>query len=150
LAYVHDPAVACERPTVLLADDNLRHRKLLRAELEEAGLTVFEAVDGVDAVDVALARRPRVCLIDINMPRQSGPAAAAVITAAIAGSSVILLTADITVADVIDALRSGAVGCMSKTVHPLRLLAAIKAVAAGESTFPRRELRQALELLFPG
>jgi len=103
---VHDPRVAGnERPTVLLADDNDRHRGLLRADLEEAGLTVFEAVDGVDAVDVALARRPRVCLIDINMPRQSGPAAAAVINAAIEGSSVILLTADVTVGDVVDALR---------------------------------------------
>jgi CheY-like chemotaxis protein len=147
---MHDPRVASNvRPTVLLADDNDRHRRLLRADLEGEGLTVFEAVDGVDAVDVALAQRPGVCLIDINMPRQSGPAASAVITAALEGSSVILLTADVTVADVVDALRSGAVGCMSKTVHPLRLSAVIVAVAACETTFPRRELRQALELLFP-
>jgi DNA-binding NarL/FixJ family response regulator len=147
---MHDVPVNELGPTVLVADDNQRFRVELREELERAGLRVVaEARNGLEAVDLALETRPAICLLDINMPGQSGVVAAAIIASALEATSVILITADLTVADVLDAVRAGAAGCISKDMDPRRLPAILDAVAEGESAFPRRELRQALDLLVP-
>lgn len=136
--------------TVLVADDNRAFRAELRVELERAGMEVVaEAGDGVEAVDLALEMRPSVCLLDVNMPGQSGLVAAAIIATALDETSVVLVTAGVTVADVLDAVRAGAAGCISKDMDPRRVPAILDAVAEGESAFPRRELRQALDLLVP-
>jgi DNA-binding NarL/FixJ family response regulator len=136
--------------TVLVADDNEAFRAQLRAELESAGMRVVaEARDGISAVDLALETRPAVCLLDVNMPKQSGLVAAAIIATALDETSVVLITAGVTVADVLDAVRAGAAGCISKDMDPRRVPAILDAVAEGESAFPRRELRQALDLLVP-
>jgi DNA-binding NarL/FixJ family response regulator len=147
---VHDIHVHELGPTVLIADDNQRFRMELREELERAGLRIVaEACNGLEAVDLALETRPAICLLDINMPGQSGVVAAAIIASALEATSVILITADLTVADVLDAVRAGAAGCISKDLDPRRLPAILDAVAEGESAFPRRELRQALDMLVP-
>jgi len=58
--------------SVLIVDDHLTNLKLLRAQLESEGHTVFEAHDGVDAL--ALLERQRVdgVISDILMPRMDG------------------------------------------------------------------------------
>jgi DNA-binding NarL/FixJ family response regulator len=135
---------------VLVADDNEVFRAALRNELERAGMEVVaEACDGVEAVDLALETRPSICLLDVNMPGQSGLVAGAIIATALDETSVVLITAGVTVADVLDAVRAGAAGCISKDMDPRRVPAILDAVAEGESAFPRRELRQALDLLVP-
>ena len=53
------------------------------------------------------------------------------------------MTAEPSVADVLDAVKVGAAGCLSSSLEPARLAAAVSAVAAGEASFPRLQLRQA-------
>ena len=57
---------------LLIVDDHLTNLKLLRAQLESEGHTVFEAHDGVDAL--ALLERQRVASVisDILMPSMDG------------------------------------------------------------------------------
>ena len=57
---------------LLIVDDDLTNLKLLRAQLESEGHTVFEAHDGVDAL--ALLERQRVASVisDILMPSMDG------------------------------------------------------------------------------
>jgi DNA-binding NarL/FixJ family response regulator len=59
---------------VLLADDQAMVRRGLRFILEDQPdiEVVAEAVDGVEAVEVARRVRPDVCLVDIRMPRLDG------------------------------------------------------------------------------
>jgi DNA-binding NarL/FixJ family response regulator len=135
--------------TVLVADDEPLTRASLREDLERAGIAVVaEAADGAEAVERALARRPSLCLLDVNMPAGGGITAATDIVRALGTTtSVVLISADLTVVGVVDALRAGAVGFLSKDIDPRRLAAAMRAVAAGESAFPRRELREALDRL---
>lgn len=66
------------RVRVLLADDHRVVRSGLRAMLErEADLEVVaEADDGLEAVDLALAHRPEVVVMDVSMPRLGGIEAA--------------------------------------------------------------------------
>ena len=140
-----------EQLTVLVADDQPMMRETLRDDLEREGLLVVgEAVDGVDAVERAVETRPAVCLLDMNMPRASGIDAAAEISRRLGtATSVVLISAEVSADAVLDALRAGAAGFLSKGIDPHRLGAALRAVARGESAFPRRELRQALARLVP-
>ena len=63
-----------ESPVILLADDNSLVRAVSREILERSGFTVFEAVDGVDAVEKfrEMENAPDLLLFDIVMPRMNG------------------------------------------------------------------------------
>jgi two-component system response regulator DesR len=136
--------------TVLVAHREHSWRTLMREGLEEAGLHVAaEASTGEEALELALETRPAVCILDLQLRGQSGLAVAAVVARVLDETSVILVTAEPTVADVLDAVKVGAAGCLSSRLEPARLAAAVSAVAAGEASFPRRQLRQALDFLVP-
>jgi CheY-like chemotaxis protein len=65
-------------PRVLLVDDSASMRRVLRGLLEDAGIEVVgEAVDGADGVELAVALRPEVVLMDWRMPRLDGVQATA-------------------------------------------------------------------------
>jgi two-component system, chemotaxis family, chemotaxis protein CheY len=58
---------------VMLVDDELFFRKLLRDILEEEGFQVVaEAANGIEAVNLFSLHRPDISLIDIYMPEKSG------------------------------------------------------------------------------
>ena len=56
------------RRRVLLVEDNDQTREALRLVLEGHGHAVTEADDGLDGVTKALATRPDVIVVDIEMP----------------------------------------------------------------------------------
>jgi CheY-like chemotaxis protein len=61
-----------ELQNILVVDDHAANRKVLRVMLEAAGLSVFEAEDGVEALAL-LEREPVDAIIsDILMPRMDG------------------------------------------------------------------------------
>lgn len=65
--------------SILIAEDNVAQRRYLREILEREFAThspVIEAGDGEETVKLALAHRPEVCVLDIQMPRLSGVKAA--------------------------------------------------------------------------
>jgi DNA-binding NarL/FixJ family response regulator len=135
---------------VLVAHRDESRRTTIRAGLEAAGLRVVaEASTGDEALEFALETRPAVCLLGLQLVGQSGIAVAAVVARVLDETSVIIMTADPTVGDVLDAVKVGAAGCISSNLEPARLAAAVSAVAAGEASFPRRQLRQALDFLVP-
>ena len=58
--------------TILVAEDHLDSRDALRALLEAFGYRVLEAVNGRQAVAVALEQAPDLILMDIMMPELDG------------------------------------------------------------------------------
>ena len=62
------------RGVVLLADDEELVRAATRRVLEHAGLTVLQAVDGQDALEVYAANADRIdlVLLDLDMPQLNG------------------------------------------------------------------------------
>jgi CheY-like chemotaxis protein len=70
------PPYAVRQPCVqlLLADDDARLRSLVRARVCAIvdPLVVFEARDGAEAIQIGLQRRPRLALLDVDMPRLGG------------------------------------------------------------------------------
>jgi len=62
-----------ERPqTIMLAETDDDERSLVRSVLELKGFAVLEAVDGMEAVDVAVTKRPDLILIQLKLPVVSG------------------------------------------------------------------------------
>lgn len=66
------PMQDAQTATILVAEDHLDSRDALRALLEAFGYRVLEAVNGREAVEVALAHRPDLILMDIMMPELDG------------------------------------------------------------------------------
>lgn len=63
----------------LVVDDTSYIRSDLRELLEEQGYVVYEAEDGIEAVDLYKKLKPLVVTMDINMPRMHGIKATQVI-----------------------------------------------------------------------
>src|ERR1700722_5749514 len=62
---------------ILIVDDNIQLRRVIRVQLESAGFEVCgEAVDGLDAIDKARALNPDLIILDLSMPRMNGLEAA--------------------------------------------------------------------------
>ncbi len=57
---------------VLIVDDSAADRALLRTILGRAGYTIYEVAKGKDALDKAREVRPRVIILDVNLPDMSG------------------------------------------------------------------------------
>src|SRR5213076_2276544 len=65
--------------SILIAEDNVAQRHYLREILDKefpAHQPVIEAADGEVTVDLALAHKPALCVMDIQMPKLSGVKAA--------------------------------------------------------------------------
>ena len=60
--------------TVLVADDDVDVLNLVRFRLERDGLRVLTATDGIQALELARAERPTVCVLDVMMPKLGGSA----------------------------------------------------------------------------
>jgi len=64
---------------ILIAEDNVAQRRYLKELLERefaSHAPILEAGDGAATVELALAHRPELCVLDIQMPRLSGVKAA--------------------------------------------------------------------------
>lgn len=57
---------------VLVAEDDLEMRRLVRLLLERGGFTVAEARDGQEALDLAVTLHPDILVTDLCMPRRDG------------------------------------------------------------------------------
>jgi CheY-like chemotaxis protein len=57
---------------ILIVDDNLANREILRMRLQKFGHEVIEAEDGEEAVQRALAESPNLIFLDVMMPKKDG------------------------------------------------------------------------------
>ncbi|MQY05592.1 response regulator transcription factor [Actinomadura macrotermitis] len=118
---------------VLLADDEAMIRAGVRAILsaDPDVQVVAEAGDGHEAIELALAHRPDVALLDIRMPRLDGLAAAAELRRVAPGTAVVMLTTFSEDDYIARALADGAAGFLLKSGDPRELIAGVRAVAGG-------------------
>ena len=119
---------------VALADDQRLLRDALRIILEAApDLTVVGvAADGLEAVDLAIAVRPDVMLLDIRMPRLDGIEATRRIRAATPATRVVLLTTHDLPDLAQEGVRAGAIGFVLKDASAEELCAAVRGAARGQ------------------
>jgi two-component system, NarL family, response regulator DesR len=119
---------------VLLAEDQAMVRGALAAllGLEPDIAVVAEAGRGDEVVPAALAERPDVALLDIELPGGDGLAAAAALRAALPGCRVVMVTTFGRGGYLRRAMAGGAVGFLLKDAPAAELAAAIRRVVVGE------------------
>jgi len=61
-------------PSVLVIDDEIQMRRMLRISLEGAGYRVFEAETGEQGLIETASRKPDVILLDLSLPDMDGVA----------------------------------------------------------------------------
>jgi DNA-binding NarL/FixJ family response regulator len=134
---------------VLVVDDDALMRAGLRAVLssDDAIAVVGEASDGREAVERVPALRPDVVLMDVRMPGLDGISATREVLAASDDVRVLILTTFEQDDYVFGALRAGASGFLLKRARPEELLAAVHAVAAGDSLLSPSVTRTVIDRL---
>ncbi len=128
---------------LLIADDQPLMRAGFRAVLEATGEmeVVAEAGDGVEAIRAARATRPDVILMDVRMPNLDGIEAIKQLPT----YRVLVLTTFGLDQYIVEALRAGASGFITKDVPADELVRAVRVVAAGDALLSPAITRQLLD-----
>ena len=118
------------RPLVLIADDDDDIRALVGFRLQRVGYDVLAAVDGAEALALALEHRPALALLDVSMPKLDGYEVTRRIRAdeTTRAMPVILLTARAQEADVARGFETGADDYVKKPFSPQELAARVQAI----------------------
>jgi DNA-binding NarL/FixJ family response regulator len=119
---------------VLVADDHPIVRSGIVALLQTAEdvEVVGEASTGLEAVDLAIALRPDVVLMDLRMPGIDGDEATARILTALPTIRVLILTTYESDDSILTAIEAGASGYLLKAAPQDEIVAGVRAVARGE------------------
>jgi DNA-binding response OmpR family regulator len=118
---------ASAKPRIVVADDEMHIRDVVRGYLEAEGFEVLLAADGIEALRVALEGRPDLVVLDVNMPGLDGMEVLRQLRTA-SDVYVIMLTARAEEVDKLVGLAVGADDYMTKPFSPRELVARIKAV----------------------
>src|SRR5512143_2414757 len=121
---------------VLLVDDHALFLEGVRNLLTARGVTVVDtASDGLEALAKARALAPDIILMDIEMPRCDGLAAARLIKAELPETKIIMLTMSADEEDLFEAVKSGASGYLLKRIKADKFLEALTTVLEGGAPF---------------
>lgn len=96
---------------------------------------VAEAANGYEAVELATLHKPEVALLDVGMPRLNGTDAATSIKEKLPAVRIIIVSMHSDEGYVLRALKAGARGYLLKASPEADVLAAVRAVAAGDAYF---------------
>lgn len=134
---------------LILADD---HPLILKGLNElfraEKGFEVItQCTDGEQTLAAVRAHRPDVLILDLNMPRKDGFAVLRAMREDRLPTRVVLLVADLTDDQLIEARRLGVGGVVLKEMVPQLLVQCVRKVHAGETWVEQRTLAHAFETL---
>jgi len=114
---------------ILIVDDNDFNLRLLRDILKKEGYEIIEAVDGEEAVDLALRELPDLILLDVMMPNKDGYEACSEIKSdnRTTNIAIIFLSAKAEAKDKIKGLELGGADYVSKPFDKGEVLARVRA-----------------------
>ena len=114
--------------TILYVEDNELNRKIVRDLLRRTSYRLIEAPDGEAGVQVALAERPGLILMDVQLPKISGFEATRRLRAepATADTPIIAITSFALSGDEQRAREAGASAYLPKPFSPFTLLGMIR------------------------
>lgn len=118
------------KPLVVVAEDDATTRRLIEVTVKNAGCDVLTAADGETALAAIRERKPRIALLDVQMPRMSGWDVAKELRADALDTCIIFLSSRTQETDVLEGFSSGASDYLFKPFSPRELQARIKSVLA--------------------
>ncbi len=126
------------RPRIFLVEDHAVFRAGVKAELGDAVEVVGEADEAEAAVELINERLPDVVLLDVHLPGGGGHAVLRGVHAHHPEVQFLALSVSDAPEDVIEVIRAGARGYITKTISGPELLQAVYRVAAGDAVFSPR------------
>lgn len=116
--------------TILAVDDSASMRQMVRFTLKQAGYEVIEAVDGMEALELARGKTVNLVLTDVNMPRMDGITLVRELRRLTTYKFVpmLMLTTESSTEKKMLGKQAGATGWLVKPFNPEKLLATISKV----------------------
>jgi len=138
-----------EKISVLIADDHPLVREGIRKilTLEPRIVVVGEAADGHAVIELARKLRPRIILMDINLPLLSGLEATKIIRREVPQTEIIALTIHEDEEYIMELFRAGVSGYLLKDISAQGLIEAILQVAQGVPVIHPGVTKKMLRLL---
>jgi two-component system, cell cycle response regulator len=117
------------RPVVMVVEDSVVTRAVIRRRLGAEDVEIVEAVDGQDAIDQLERVAPDVVLCDVEMPRVDGHGVLRWLREhpVLSSTPVVFLTAIDSVEDAVRALDGGAYDYLRKPFEPVELVSRVRA-----------------------
>jgi len=114
--------------SILIVEDNEQLRKLMSLHLGRAGYSVYEAADGIEALDVLEKNLVHLMIVDIMMPRMNGYELTGELRGANFTIPVLMVTAKESLEDKRRGFKTGADDYMVKPVDIEELLLRVEAL----------------------
>jgi DNA-binding response OmpR family regulator len=127
---------AYDMAKLLIADDLVPIRQMVRITLSTQGWTILEAENGQKALEMARAERPDLMLLDVDMgPGPNGFDVCRALKAAeeTKGIPIVMLTAHDSESDRAVGFAAGAAQYLTKPFGPLELIDTIRTILAPAS-----------------
>lgn len=114
---------------ILLADDEPSILEIIKFNLDKEGYEIFEANNGLEAIEVAIKYNPDLIILDMMMPKMTGKEACLALRKLpqFSDTIIVFLTAMNDEQSEIDGLVSGADDYITKPVSPNVLITKINA-----------------------
>jgi two-component system, NarL family, nitrate/nitrite response regulator NarL len=130
---------------VMLVDDHALVRSAVRQAIDAPDVElVGEASTAEDAFALALAVRPDVMLLDIDLPGMNGLQMLEELAPRLPDTKIVMLTVSDSERDMIEALARGAAGYLTKDLSPEALLRSLRGTQRGELAMSRRFAARAM------
>ena len=121
---------------VLVVDDSSLVRMYYRSTLEKAGFAVEQAINGIEAIEKALAHKFDLVIVDVNMPKMDGLSFLRVLRSSnieVASLPVLMISTEAGQKDREDARAAGANFYLIKPVSETDLVRYVKVLATAAS-----------------
>jgi DNA-binding response OmpR family regulator len=115
-------------PKVLVIDDDSTVADVVAVYLERAGMETLRARDGAEGLEMAVAERPDVILLDLMLPQIDGLEVCRRLRLRQPGSAIIMVTARGEEQDRVLGLEIGADDYVTKPFSPREVVARVKTV----------------------
>jgi DNA-binding NarL/FixJ family response regulator len=123
----------------MLVEDHALVRSAVRQAITTADIEVVaEAATAEAAIEPALELRPDIILLDIDLPGMSGLQFLREVAPRLPDTKIIVLTVSSAHRDLVEAVRFGAIGYLTKDLTPEALLRSVRGARDGDLAMPRR------------
>lgn len=136
---------------VMLVDDHALVRSAVRGALDAPDIEVVaEASSAEAALDEALRARPDIILLDVDMPGMSGLQLIRELRPRLPDTQIVMLSVSGDDRNVVEAMRHGAAGYLTKDLGPEALQRAVRGIRQGDLAMSRRMAARTLRRFIEG
>jgi DNA-binding NarL/FixJ family response regulator len=135
----------------MLVDDHALVRSAIRSALEAPDIEVVaEASTAEAALDEAVRTRPDVLLLDVDLPGMTGLQLVRELGPRLPETRIVMLSVSGDDRTVVEAMRHGAAGYLTKDLGPEALQRAVRGIRSGDLAMSRRMAARTLQQFISG